>query len=338
MGRVLVVDGNNAVSRGANAYPKAENPDGFPIGGLYGLVKYVRRFLADHDDHDSVAVVVDRGVPDFRKRICPEYKAQREADRRKDPEVERIYAAYKRQVKHVGHIARACGFAYARASGWEGDDLIGALALCRFRDRGVTIMSSDNDFIEIADGDRVRLYNPMKACYAEPNPTYLFERLLDPKASDNLDGVPGIGPAKAAILVGAWRDMWPEMRKNQPFKAKDRIDLGEFIGWCEYAAGCPVSKDKSEAKVQKLASMVVARQDKVVANYKVACIRRIAARCDAEIRLDVPGSFSRSEFKSVMRDYGMLPLLQDLSAYAPAFDRLDHSWMSATPPASAAAG
>ncbi len=329
MGKVLLVDSNNAVSRGTHAWPRAANAEGLPIGGLYGTARFICNFLADNPDHTYVVLAVDAGCPEFRRRLCPEYKGQREAKRRTDPEQERIYAAYKQQVRHVRHLAAGLGIGFAKAPGYEGDDVIAGLALRTLRDHEVTVYSSDRDFIELVDGKRVRQYTAKDHEWIKAEPTYLFERLLDPKESDNLDGIRGIGEKKAALLLAAWaRDYEATHDPAVPFAANTMEALDSFLSWCAYIQDKqPNTKD--QATLQKLAAMVAPadatlaaeRAAKVRANYKVTCLRRIS-RAAAEATEVVAYPHDPKTMRDMFRAYGMEPLLQDFAGYRTVYGRL----------------
>lgn len=351
-GHILLVDGNNTLSRAAHVYTEARREDGLPIGGLYGLLNMTRNFLAQHPEHTSAVVVVDAGRPAFRSELCPEYKAQREDERRKNPEQERVYEAYKQQMPHVRHVCAGANIAFARAKGWEGDDVLAALALRRFSDRKVTVYSTDQDFIELVRPGRVRVYNPNHHKFVDEDRFHVLDRLLDPKASDNLDGVPGIGAAKAKLLTRAWYDMHVATGEHaaKPLKPDTAAAVENFLQWCEYVAGWKPraagvtmrglsaearlelleqrEADKAGQAMAKLAAKVLPFADKVRANYKVTCLRRISKECDAATKLVVPAPASRGTFKAMLREYGLIPLIQEMTAVWPPLAALDNAWMA----------
>ncbi len=346
MGKVLLVDGNNLVARYNHVYYPSKNPDGLSVGGLFGVVQGVRRFLAEHSDHTAVVMVVDRGVPAWRFTVCPEYKQQRAGDR-KTPEDEAMYQAYKEQIPHVRNIVRHTGIGFARAKGWEGDDVLAGLALHRFADRECTIYSSDRDFIELAD-DRVKVYNPLDLAWVPADPFYLVERCMDPKKSDNLDGVPGVGAVGAAAAVQLWQ-AHNEVAGAERFLRSSRKALEDFLRWCEHVSqwgltqkqldaiedkdrrnlirGHIAQMSKDEKQACKAAAKVVPHRDKMMANYQVTCLRSIARRAHEATALDVEPA-DQAEFKAMMRAYHLRQVMEDMSAVWPVFARLDCSWMT----------
>ncbi len=328
MGRVLLIDGNNALSRYQNVYTEAKSPNGLPIGGLYGMLEGVKRFMLENPDHTSVVFVVDAGVPAWRKALAPEYKAQREAKR--TPKEEQIHKDSRAQVPHVRPVTRWLGCGFARADGWEGDDVIGALTERRFADRGVTIYSSDRDFIELVDGKRVKLYNAIEKVWRPADTNYLFERLLDPKESDNLDGVRGIGEVGAGFIVRFFTEkIMAGMGVSAP---RGKAALEAFLEMCRLIAekGADKKADKETKKLCKLASLITPMADKVRANYKVTCLRRSAKACDTVIKVS---PFDGNKFDEIAREYGMRPIREDMRMFKTVFGRLDHSWLVPTPKA-----
>ncbi len=327
MGRVLLIDSNNALSRYQNVYTEAKSPSGLPIGGLYGMLEGVKRFMLENPDHSSVVFTVDAGVPAWRKEICPEYKAQRESKR--TPKEEQIHKDARAQVPHVRRVTRWLGCGFARAESWEADDVIGALTERRFADRGVTIYSSDNDYIELIDGKRVKMYNAIDRVWKPSNPNYLFERLIDPKASDNLDGVPGIAKVGAARIVSFFTEkIMPNMGIVAP---RGKAALEAFLEMCRMIAekGADKKADSETKKLCKLASLITPKADKVRANYKVTCLRRSAKACDADTVLKV-SPFDGNKFDDIAREYGMRPIREDMRMFKTVFGRLDHSWLVPT--------
>lgn len=345
MGRILIIDSNNCVARYNHVFSDALNRDGFPIGGLFGIVQAARKFLAANADHDAVVCVVDSGVPEWRMQVAPEYKAQRAGDR-KTAEEEQIFQNYRLQVKHVRNVIRHAGLGFARAKGWEGDDAIAGLTEHRFRDRGCTILSTDKDFTELADGKRVQVYDPMHNCFMEPNPWYLLERCLDPKQSDNLDGVPGVGEVGAAAAVQLWRYHAEATKEPEKvFHRTSRPAMEDFLTWCEYAAQWGVTQEQmrgmdstvrkplqaaiakmspDEKKACKAAAKIVPCAQKVRDNYQVTCLRSIARRCHEATQLSVEPA-DKAAFKDMAHAYGLNPVLEDMSVIWPTFERLDNA-------------
>lgn len=303
--RVLLVDLNNLVARNSFAFPNAQTSEGFPIGGMYGSIMQLRTFLG-REPHDAVIGAIDFGVPKFRKEICPEYKAQR-ADNR-TAEDEKRYKAYKQQTDVIHKVMNPCGVTTVRAKGWEGDDVIAALVRYRLTKHKVTILSSDRDFLQLIDGERVLMWDLGRDEWREPDPYHCMKRCIDPKQSDNLDGVTGIGPKKADKVIQDWIDY----ATDKEGRAKG-TDLEGFLAWC-----------KANAEGNKLANAVHAQAQKVRANWKCTYLAGTAEECNEALK------FRRADpdkkvLKSVCVEYQLRPLLEDMSSLWPAFVGLKRS-------------
>ena len=307
--KILIVDGNNTIARCQNAFPKARTTDGFPVGGLYGSLNMVRMFLA-RNPHDACVVASDWGSPAFRKTVCPEYKGQREAKR--TPEQEMIWKDYKRQVPIIHKVFVPAGVSSIRAKDWEGDDVIAALVLHRFRKHTCTIMSSDRDFLQLVDGKRVQMWDLHRDEYRNPEPNFCLKRCLDPKDSDNLDGVAGIGPKKADDLVNAWYAAQPDIPSSPTY-------LDNFIAWCKAQ---PQTRLDSKKQVKPtIHALVVVGQQKVRANWKCTYLPGTAKQCSSELKFR-HGKKDFVAFRQVCRELQLTPILTDMSAIWPAYNRL----------------
>ena len=334
MGRTLIIDGNNLVHRYHDVYHDARNSRGQYVGGLYGLLMGVRRFMGANHDHDSVIYTVDKGCPAWRRELCPEYKAQRE-DARQTQEEKEHYLRYKEQVKHVRHVVRHTGCGFAWAPGWEGDDVIAALVQRRLADRDVTIYSTDNDYIELADGGRVRMYRPGKdkEDWVVPQPFYVIERCADPKGSDNLDGAPGVGKVKASVAVQMWLRDAALSRPGGQWTASSAAAMNDFLNWCEYRAPSAKNEEhlaamsKDERVGVKAAAIIHRHRAKMVANYQATSLRYVAKKCDPEMQIAVDQP-DRAAFVEMLRAYELRPILEDMTAIWPVFERLNNAWLA----------
>lgn len=302
--KILICDTNNLVARGTFALPNAVDPDGRHTGGLYLTVSMIRKFLAA-EPHDAIMMALDHGVPAFRKEVCPEYKAQRAEQR--SAEEEKMHQAYREQVSRCAELFSPFGLVTARAKGWEGDDVVAALCLERFPEHVCTIMSSDRDFTQLVDGVRISLWDVGKDRWVDPDPLFCLKRCMDPKTSDNLDGVPGIGPKKAEKLVESW--MTSRVGETEPVEPRRIPSM--FVDWCAERA-------KVEDPLGKLARKVFAEQQKLRANWKCTHLPRMAAVCNSELkfRRTVP---DKQAAKDALKVLGLRPFAEDFSALWPPF-------------------
>ena len=198
--RLVLVDGSGYIFRAFFALPPMTRRDGTPINAVFGFSNMLFRLLQDHPG-DDIVVVFDKGRHSFRNDLYPEYKAQRE-----EPPPELVP-----QFKLVREAAQAFDLPIIELEGFEADDIIATFArLGREAGEPVLIVSSDKDLMQLL-GDGVGMWDPMKQkMIGRDEVMEKFgvgpERVRDALAligdtSDNVPGVPGIGPKTAAQLL-----------------------------------------------------------------------------------------------------------------------------------------
>ncbi|MET0263140.1 MAG: 5'-3' exonuclease H3TH domain-containing protein [Rariglobus sp.] len=203
MAKWLLIDGFNLAYRCFHAVPELTRADGFPTNALHGWVKSLWR-LADQEKPDGTVVFFDLGGAQDRLALLPEYKAQRE----EMPE------ALQKQLEPLKALTRAMGFVGVEIEGVESDDLLAAEAVSLAKQgHDVLIVSSDKDFAQIVN-DRIKIMLPPPS--ANPKlgwrlrdeagvlekfgvpPSQIADYLaLVGDSSDNIPGIPGVGPKTA---------------------------------------------------------------------------------------------------------------------------------------------
>ncbi|MDH3514732.1 MAG: DNA polymerase I, partial [Gammaproteobacteria bacterium] len=177
--------------------PALTNSHGEPTGAVYGVTSMLRRLLAEYAS-DTMAVVFDARGKTFRDDIYPEYKANR------PPMPDDLSS----QIEPIHAIVRALGLPLLQVEGVEADDVIGTLARTAAAEgRDAVISTGDKDMAQLVDR-HVQLVDTMKdAVYDRDAVKAKFgvtpEQMVDYLAlvgdtSDNIPGVPGVGPKTAA--------------------------------------------------------------------------------------------------------------------------------------------
>lgn len=202
MATLTLIDGNSLLFRAYyGVHSRLTRADGTPTGAVYGFFNMVLPLLAAARSDDTFVCVFDASRQTFRMDIYPEYKA----NRRETP------ADLIAQSDIIRAGCTAMGVPVLCIPGVEADDVIATLArgACE-RKTPVRIVTSDKDLMQLID-DCVYLYDGMKARDIHaPDVVEKFgvgpERVIDVQSlmgdtSDNVPGVPGIGPKKAAELV-----------------------------------------------------------------------------------------------------------------------------------------
>ena len=205
---LTLIDGNSLVFRAYyGVHGNLTRSDNMPIGAVYGFFNMVLPILANAKDKDSFVCVFDASRISFRQDIYPLYKANRKetpADLLQQSELIRI------GVHEMG-IPVLC------IPGVEADDVIATLATqyCNI-DGGTRIITGDKDLMQLVS-DCTFLYDGMKE--KEIHDKEVFEKFgvkpsqvidvqsLMGDSTDNVPGVPGIGPKKAAELINEFNSL-----------------------------------------------------------------------------------------------------------------------------------
>lgn len=212
MSRLLLLDGHSLAYRAFFALP-AENfstSTGQHTNGVYGFVAMLINVLRD-EDPTHVAVAFDVSRATFRSKEYTEYKAGRSAT----PD------AFAGQIPLLREVLDALNITHVELDGYEADDVIATLAT-QGREAGmeVLICSGDRDTLQLVDEHTTVLY-PKKGVsdLARMTPEAVTDKYgvgpdrysdlaaLVGEASDNLPGVPGVGPKTAAKWITAYGDL-----------------------------------------------------------------------------------------------------------------------------------
>jgi DNA polymerase-1 len=194
---LVLVDGSSFLYRAFFALPPLTNSHGEPTGAVYGVINMLRKLLQTYDGA-HIAVVFDAPGRNFRDELFEHYKAHR------PPMPDDL----RSQIEPLHQVVRAMGLPMLIEPGVEADDVIGTLAR-QAVERGfrVVISTGDKDMAQLVC-DRVTLENTMFDSRLDVNGVIVKfgvppERIVDYLAlvgdtSDNIPGVPKVGPKTAA--------------------------------------------------------------------------------------------------------------------------------------------
>lgn len=194
---LILVDGSSYLYRAFHAMPALTNSKNFPTGAIYGMVNMLRRLLNDYEP-EHVVVVFDAKGRTFRDDIYAEYKANR---KEMPPEL-------VKQVEPIHRVIKAMGFPILMIEGVEADDVIGTLALQATKAKVDALISTgDKDLAQLVN-EHVTLVNTMTNTVMDVEgvkekfgvlPKQIVDYLtLVGDTSDNVPGVPQVGPKTAA--------------------------------------------------------------------------------------------------------------------------------------------
>jgi DNA polymerase-1 len=197
---LALVDGSNYLYRAYYGIPALTNSKGFPTNAVYGFTTMLMKLLRDLNP-DYVVVTFDLKGPTTRHGEFEDYKATRK------PMPEDLIP----QIPFIKDVIRAFSVCILEKQGIEADDLIGTLCV-KATQKGwrTTIISGDKDLMQLVD-DQVIMVDTMKDKTYDAKavkekfgvgPDKVVEILgLTGDASDNIPGVPGIGPKTALRLI-----------------------------------------------------------------------------------------------------------------------------------------
>lgn len=199
---LTLIDGNSILFRAYyGVHSRLTRSDGTPTGAVYGFFNMVLPLLASAKPNDAFVCVFDASRTSFRQDIYPAYKANRQ-----ETPADLIAQSYL-----VREGIAAMGMPVLCIPGVEADDVIATLARenCTIHD-ATRVITSDKDLMQLVS-DCVFLYDGMKEKEIRaPQVLEKFgvrpDQVIDVQSlmgdsSDNVPGVPGIGPKKAAELI-----------------------------------------------------------------------------------------------------------------------------------------
>lgn len=231
MPHLYLVDGSGYIFRAYHRLPPLTNKHGEPVGAVYGYTTMLWK-LADElhkaEGPTHMAVILDKSSSTFRNEMYDQYKAHR------PPPPEDL----KPQFPMIRDATRAFSLPCIEEEGWEADDLIASYAKAALAQGWqVTIVSSDKDLMQLIEPglDMLDTMNNRRLDashvvekFGVP-PSQLGEVLaLMGDSVDNVPGVPGIGPKRAAELITEYGDVESVLAATDSMKkSKMRDNLVE---------------------------------------------------------------------------------------------------------------
>ena len=211
--RVLIVDGLNLYLR-AFAVNGALNDNGVPVGGLTGFLRSLAYAIREVNPTRVIVVYDGQGGSQRRRKIHPEYKANRKPGKRitrwdafknATEEKDAMKIQFSRLIEYLDFLP----INVISIDKIEADDTIAYIAHTLL-DEDVTILSADQDFLQLVD-ERITVWSPTKkkfytprmveADYGVPAHNFLMYKVLMGDKSDNIEGVKGLGPKKLPKIV-----------------------------------------------------------------------------------------------------------------------------------------
>ena len=209
---VAVIDGNSLMHRAFHAVPPTMTaPDGRPTNAIFGFLNMFLK-MVDEFHPDGVICAFDKGRPRVRMEMLPQYKAQRPP---MDPNLHD-------QFPMIKELLGALSVPIVEAEGWEGDDILGTVArLGEAAGCDMYLITGDRDMYQLVT-EHVHVVSTRKglsdiAIMTPESVDDLYHGItpelvpdfygLKGDSSDNIPGVPGIGPKKASALIAQYGNL-----------------------------------------------------------------------------------------------------------------------------------
>lgn len=206
MATLYLIDGSAYIYRAYHAIAPLSNSSGLPTNAIYGFTTILRRLIKEREPRYA-AVAFDTKGPVFRHELYRDYKANR------PPMPEDLVE----QLPFIRRTASACGMLILEQAGQEADDLIASATRCAVEQgHTVVLVSGDKDLLQLV-APQVSMWDPMKNVLMDEAAVLAKygvgpERLLDffaltGDSSDNVPGVPGIGPKSAGRFMAEYASL-----------------------------------------------------------------------------------------------------------------------------------
>lgn len=229
-----VIDGNSLMHRAFHAVPPTMNaPDGRPTNAIFGFLNMFLKMI-DAFNPDGVVVAFDKGKPRVRMEMLPQYKAQRPP---MDPD---LHA----QFPMIKELLGALNVPILQSEGWEGDDILGTMArLGEQAGCDMLLVTGDRDMYQLVT-EHVNVVSTRKglsdvAIMTPESVDDLYHGItpalvpdfygLKGDTSDNIPGVPGIGPKKASALIAQYGSLDEVIAHADEVKGKTGENLRAHI-------------------------------------------------------------------------------------------------------------
>jgi len=267
-GKLWLVDGSSYLYRAFHALPPLTSSRGEPTGAVLGVLNMLNKLLKE-ESPDLIAVVFDAPGRTFRDDLFEEYKSHR------PPMPDDLRA----QVEPLLEAVEAMGLPLLRIQGVEADDVIGTLA-SQAAERGLqtVISTGDKDMAQLVS-ERIGLVNTMTGSRLDRDgvkakfdvwPEQVVDYLaLVGDTSDNIPGVPKVGPKTAAKWLNQYGTLDAIVAHAEEIPGKVGESLREHLGTLDLSrrlatirrdVGLDVSPDglaRATPDVERLKSLCV---------------------------------------------------------------------------------
>ena len=259
--KLVLIDGHSILNRAFYGIPDLSNAEGLHTNAIYGFLNIMFKII-EEEKPDFLAVAFDLKAPTFRHKIYPEYKGTRKG----------MPEELREQVPVMKEVLQAMGILIMEKEGLEADDILGTFAK-KAQNQGleVALVSGDRDLLQIAD-ENIKIRIPKtKGGKTEIEDYYAKDVLenmqvtpiqfIDLKAlmgdtSDNIPGVPKIGPKTATDLMvtyGSLENIYEHLEEITKKSVRETLrehrelaDLSKVLATIEINADIPYTLEQAK--------------------------------------------------------------------------------------------
>ena len=225
--QLFLIDGSAYIYRAYHAIQSLSNAKGFPTNAIFGFTRMLLKLIEERSPA-YIGMFFDAKGPTFRHDMYADYKANR-------PPMPDDMAV---QIAPIKAVTEAFRIPVLEMAGYEADDLIGTMARqAEAAGFEVVMVTGDKDFVQLLT-KRVSIWDPMKdktiaadevTAANGVTPHQMIDVMgLSGDTSDNIPGVPGIGPKTALKLIQSYETIEGVYDHIDDIKGKQRSNLLEF--------------------------------------------------------------------------------------------------------------
>ena len=294
--KLHLIDGSGYIFRAYYAVRTLSTSDGTPTNAVLGFAKMLHKLLRQ-EQPEHIAIAFDTAEDNFRHQMYPKYKANR-SDPPEDltPQFPLIY-----------ELVEAMGLPSMAIVGYEADDVLATQARCAVAaGYDVVLVTGDKDLMQLV-GDHLTLFDPMKDQFFTRNevidrfgvpPEHIVDFLaLMGDSSDNVPGVPKVGPVAAAKLIHAYGDVEAVIAGLSTQK-KHKVYEASVL---------------ENADLARLSKRLVILQDHVPMPFDAAKLRWGGPR-----EPELAAFLTRIEARGLLRDFGLEAVADPSAPHAAA--------------------
>ncbi|MFL5115831.1 MAG: 5'-3' exonuclease H3TH domain-containing protein [Microvirga sp.] len=245
---LLVIDGDSFAHRAFHGLPKTIRRRGDKGGGaIVGFANFLLRLYAGEEPRAVIVGWDTLDAPTYRHEAFADYQSGRQFD----PEL-------VDQLEVLPQFVAACGFANAKAPGYEADDFLAAAVAAEEARGGTAVVASgDRDTFQLAS-ERTTILQPVRAGeMARIGPAEVHERYgVEPRQvpdfialrgdpSDKLPGARGIGPKGAASLLRKYGSLEEALAKGRFPAQAEALRTYRRIATMDASAPLPALGDQT---------------------------------------------------------------------------------------------